>query len=157
MKTTLTKIALLGIAGAIAFALCSFKSLPKQNNVTAGLDDEWTEWNKVHDFIDKNIVSEISGTDKENKKAKAEYFSRCPSGYSSQIAGEREVVKTDRDVFGKIVFYKGCGQKYICDFKVCVDKAEAYVKNKGTNDYITVQEWLASKNKTQTKSSLVKS
>jgi hypothetical protein len=157
MKTTLTKIALLGIAGAIAFALCSFKSIPAVKPLPTTIDDEWTEWNKVNEFIDKNIVSEIAKNDKENKRVKTDFFSRCPSGYNSQIVGQYEEVKTDRDVRGKVVFYKGCGQKYICDFKVCVDKGEALVKNKDASDYMSVKEWIADKNKTPTKSSLVKS
>lgn len=160
MKTTLTKIALLGIAGAIAFALCSFKtksSIEKVNPVSVNGDD-YTEWNEVRAFVKENIQNPIAAVDKENaKRAKMEYYSRCPSGYNSTIAGKREVVKKDTDVFGTIVLYKGCSSKHICDYKVCVDKKIALVKNKGEEEYITVKEWLEKKENTSAKnSSLVK-
>ena len=148
MKTTMTKIALLGIAGAIAFALCSFKNNVSTTTVNTKtvLGDDWTEWNEVRTFVKENIQNQISAVDKENaKRAKMEYYSRCPSGYSSTIAGKRETVKKDTDVFGTIVLYKGCASKYICDYKVCVAKNIALVKNKGDEEYVTVKEWLEKK------------
>lgn len=152
MKTTLTKIALLGIAGAIAFALCSFTtrsiSTTKVNTKTV-VEDDWAEWNEVRAFVKENIQNQISAVDKENaKRAKMESFSRCPSGYNSTIAGKRETVKKDSDVFGTIILYKGCLSKHICDYKVCVDKKIALVKNKGEEEYIPVKEWLEKKETT---------
>ena len=158
MKTTMTKIALLGIAGAIAFALCSFTANVSTTNVNTKtvLEDEWAEWNKVRAFVNENIKKEIAAADKDNtKRAKMEYYSRCPSGYNSTIAGKRETVKTDSDVFGTIILYKGCASKHICDYKVCVAKNIALVKNKDAEEYVTVKEWLAQKENT-TKSTLVK-
>lgn len=157
-KTTLTKMALLGLAGAIAFALCSFKTIPHEKMNPASIDDEWAEYNKVQSFIRQAILNPIITQDKEHKGTfKAEYFSRCPSGYNSNIAGEPEDVKTSTETFGKIVFYKGCSPKHICDFKVCVEKNEALVKDKDKNDYISVKEWIAGKNKPEAKNSLTKS
>ena len=157
MKTTLTKIALLGIAGAIAFALCSFKaniSTTHVNVSTKVADDEWTEWYAVRDFVKENIQNPIAAVDKENaKRAKMEYYSRCPSGYNSTIAGKRETVKKDADVFGTIVLYKGCSSKYICDYKVCVARNTALVKNKGEEEYVTVKEWLEKKETATAKNS----
>jgi hypothetical protein len=156
MKTTLTKIALLGLAGAIAFALCSFKANVSTVNVnpTSVNGDEYAEWNAVRNFVKENIQNQIAAADKENaKRAKMEYYSRCPSGYNSTIAGKREVVKKDADVFGTIVLYKGCSSKHICDYKVCVDKNIALVKNKGDEEYVTVKEWLEKKENTNLKSS----
>src|SRR5687767_9340116 len=101
MKTTLTKIALLGIAGAIAFALCSFKTSmpPVKPNPALVLEDEWAEWSKVRAFIKERISNPIAEKQSgDTKKAKMEYYSRCPSGYNSNIAGKREVVKTNCDV-----------------------------------------------------------
>jgi hypothetical protein len=148
MKTTMTKIALLGIAGAIAFALCSFKNEVRTTTVNTKTiaGDEWAEWYEVRDFVKENIQNPIAAVDKENaRRPKMEYYSRCPSGYNSTIAGKRETVKKDTDVFGTIVLYKGCSSKHICDYKVCVDKKIALVKNKGEEEYITVKEWLAKK------------
>lgn len=116
MKTTITKIALLGIAGAIAFALCSFTANVSTVNVNPASvnGDEYAEWNKVRAFVKENIQNQISASDKEYaKRAKMESFSRCPSGYNSTIAGKRETVKTDSDVFGTIVLYKGCSAKHV--------------------------------------------
>ena len=158
MKTTMTKIALLGIAGAIAFALCSFTNTVSTTTVNTKkvLEDEWAEWNKVRAFVNENIKKEIAAADKDNaKRAKMEYYSRCPSGYNSTIAGKRETVKTDSDVFGTIILYKGCASKHVCDYKVCVAKNIALVKNKDAEEYVTVKEWLAQKENT-TKSTLVK-
>lgn len=158
MKTTMTKIALLGIAGAIAFALCSFTVNVSTVNVnpTTVNGDEYAEWDKVRAFVKENIQNKISASDKENtKRAKMEYYSRCPSGYNSTIAGKRETVKTDGDVFGTIVLYKGCSSKHVCDYKVCVDKGTALVKNKGDEEFVTVAEWLDKKDNS-TKGTLVK-
>ncbi len=156
MKTTLTKIALLGIAGVIAFALCSFKNKINTTtvNTKAVLEDEWAEWSKVQAFVDEKICNAII----ENEKSKGrniniQSFSRCPSGYEPNIITKHEAVKTDKFVFGKINFYKGCSPKYICDFKVCVDKGTALVKTKEMEEYIPVNEWLSKKD---SKSSLVK-
>lgn len=159
-KTILTKIALLGIAGAIAFALCSFKTTfpaTEANVVTKAVDDDWTEWNEVRTFVRENIQNPISAADKEHvKRAKMEYYSRCPSGYNSTIAGKRETVKKNADVFGTIVLYKGCSSKYICDYKVCVDKNIALVKNKDEEEYVSVQEWLEKKETAPKNTTLVK-
>ena len=156
----MTKIALLGIAGAIAFALCSFTANVSTVNVNpiSVNGDEYAEWNKVRAFVKENIQNKISAEDKEYaKRAKMESFSRCPSGYNSTIAGKRETVKTDGDVFGTIVLYKGCSPKHICDYKVCVDKGIALVKSKDAEEYVTVKEWLEKKETTASKnSSLVK-
>lgn len=149
MKTTLTKIALLGLAGAIAFALCSFKTNISTTNVNVPkkvTEDDWAEWNEVRAFVKEHVQNPIASVDKENtKRVKMEYYSRCPSGYNTTIAGKREVVKKDLEVFGTIVLYKGCSPKHICDYKVCVDKNIAVVKNKGDKDYMSVQEWLDKK------------
>lgn len=156
MKTTIIKITLLGIAGVIAFVFCSFTneiSTTKVNPKTI-LENELSDWQKVRTFVNENIQKEIAAADKENvKRVKMEYYSRCPSGYNSTIAGKRETVKTDSDVFGTIVLYKGCSSKHICDYKVCVAKNIALVKNKDAEEYITVKEWLASK---ENKGTLVK-
>ncbi|HWY11067.1 MAG TPA: hypothetical protein VN026_07070 [Bacteroidia bacterium] len=156
MKTTIAKIGLLGIAGAIAFALCSFKTTmpPIKTAVSTTDEDEWAEWTKVHDFVDEKICNVII----ENEKSKGHdiqihNFSRCPSGYESNIASKQEDVKVDKFVFGKINFYKGCSPKYICDFKVCVAKGTALVKTKDMNEYVPVAEWLGKKD---TKGTLVK-
>ena len=84
-----------------------------------------------------------------------ESFSRCPSGYNSTIAGKRETVKKDADVFGTIILYKGCSSKHICDYKVCVEKGVALVKNKDAEEYVTVKEWLEKKETTASKNSSV--
>lgn len=146
-KTTITKIALLGIAGAIAFALCSFTTSATTIAHPVSVNgDDYTEWNEVRTFVKENIQNQIAAADKENvKRAKMEYYSRCPSGYNSTIAGKRETVKKDADVFGTIILYKGCSSKHICDYKVCVDKKIALVKNKGEEEYVTVKEWLENK------------
>ena len=155
MKTTITKIGLLGIAGAIAFALCSFKTtMPPTKTAVPTEEDEWAEWTKVHDFVDEKICNVII----ENEKSKGhnvhvQSFSRCPSGYESNIATKQENVKVDKFVFGKINFYKGCSPKYICDFKVCVAKGTALVKTKEMTEYIPVADWLGKK---ETKGALVK-
>jgi hypothetical protein len=147
MKTTLAKIALLGIAGAIAFALSSFKANVATTHVNVTkkvVEDEWAEWNKVQAFVDENITDPIADKDK-NSSGKMSAFSRCPSGYQSDILAEAKDVKTDKMIFGSIVYYRGCSPKTICDYKVCVDKNIALVKNHGAKEYMSVNEWLASK------------
>jgi hypothetical protein len=146
MKTTMTKIALLGIAGAIAFALCSFKNNVSTTtvNVKTAVDDEWAEWNKVQAFVDANITEPIAEKNK-NTSNKMSSFSRCPSGYQSDILADVKDVKTDKVVLGSIVYYRGCSPKTICDYKVCVEKNIALVKHEGTKEYIPVKEWLAQK------------
>lgn len=158
MKTTITKIALLGIAGAIAFVLCSFKSdmPPTKPSPATVLEDEWAEWTKVHEFVDEKICNVIVENEKsKGHKVNMQSFSRCPSGYESNIATKHEAVKTDKYVYGKINFYKGCSPKYICDFKVCVAKGTALVKTKEMPEYIPVAEWLEKKD-VSSKGTLVK-
>jgi hypothetical protein len=156
MKTTLTKIALLGIAGAIAFALSSFKnevSTTKVNKKSV-VEDEYAEWNKVRAFVDLNITTAIK--QKTNVKIKSNSFSRCPSGYQPDFLADYEDVKTDREVLGSLELYRGCAPEHICDFKVCVNKKIALVKSKDSNEYITVKEWLAKKDIAPSNNSTVK-
>ena len=145
MKTTMTKIALLGIAGAIAFALCSFTNEMSTTTVNTKtvVEDEWAEWNKVRAFVDLNITTAIK--QKTNSKIKANHFSRCPSGYQPEFVADSKDVKTDREVFGTLELYKGCAPEHVCDFKVCVAKKIALVKSKDADEYVTVKEWLAKK------------
>ncbi len=145
MKTMLTKIALLGIAGAIAFALCSFTnnvSTTTFNTKTVG-EDEWAEWNKVRAFVDLNITTAIK--QRSNTKIKTNSFSRCPSGYQPEFIADYKDVKTDKEVFGSLELYRGCAPEHICDFKVCVNKKIALVKSKGDQEYVSVKEWLEEK------------
>ncbi len=146
MKTTMTKIALLGIAGAIAFALCSFKNEISTTtlNTKPVVEDEWAQLNKVRAFVELNITTPIK--QKNNSKIKANNFSRCPSGYQSEfLVNDYKDVKTDREVLGTIELYKGCEPENICDFKVCVAKKIALVKSHDADEYMTVNEWLATK------------
>ena len=150
MKTTLTKIALLGIAGAIAFALCSFKTNISTTDVNVTkkfVEDEYAEYHKVYAFVEQNITTAI----KQKTQIKTSHFSRCPSGYQPDFLADYKDVKTDKEVLGSIELYRGCSPKHVCDFKVCVAKKIALVKSKDSEEYITVKEWLE-KNETPVKS-----
>jgi hypothetical protein len=73
------------------------------------------------------------------------YFSRCPSGYQSVLATKDDAVKTSNYVYGRINFYSGCSPKYVCSFKVNVDKGIAMVKTKDMKEYVAVSDWLQKK------------
>lgn len=144
MKTTLTKIVLLGIAGAIAFALCSFKANVSTTDVnvsTNAAEDEWAEYYKVQDFVQANITKPISEKN-TSPKSKMSAFSRCPSGYQPEFMADYKEVKTDKEVTGKLELYRGCSPKHICDFKVNVAKKIALVRSNDSEEYVTVNEWL---------------
>jgi hypothetical protein len=158
MKTPITKISLFGIALIVGIALSSFTfkkvNAYKKSNSMVTIKSNWDEYNKVNEFVRKNICSVIRQNESGNNGgSKLDYISRCPSGYQPQIADNVDSVKVDRIVYGKINNYKGCSRNYVCDFKVCVSKGIALVKTKEMKEYVNVKEWLAKKDKT---SSVVK-
>jgi hypothetical protein len=156
MKTKITKIGLLGLAILVGIALNSFtivksnaktKAAPLVETTQAvALISNWEEYNKVNEYVRKNICNVIRESDKvANVKEKGSYMSRCPSGYQSNITDHSDSVTVDKIVYGKINYYKGCGRNYICDFKACVSKGIALVKTKDMKEYVPVKEWLSSK------------
>ena len=149
MKTNIRKAGLLSIIAVATIALCSFTISNKENEKTitkVTAEDEWADWNKVHDYVNKKICKEIIKHDKANgMSVPLNSFSRCPSGYEPAIAGEAENVSCAAYVYGKINLFKGCSPKYVCNFKVCVDKGIAKVKTPGMDEYMNVADWLATK------------
>ncbi|MBA3664255.1 MAG: hypothetical protein H0W61_08610 [Bacteroidetes bacterium] len=140
MKTSsrIAKACLLVVAITSGIVLSSFTGT-KETAGTTGLKN-YEEYYKVRDFVQEKICSVI----RKQKPAsgKMSSFSRCPSGYESQIAGELDSVKVDHFTYGKINLYKGCSPTYVCDFKVCMSKGFAEVKSKGMKDYMSVEKWL---------------
>jgi hypothetical protein len=154
MKTTIkTSIAIVTIV--ISFTLSSFTT-DHTSALALSLKDNWDEYNKVSEFVYENICKPISEELSVNHANNMNsYISRCPSGYNSHMTTKTDSVKPDRFVNGKIVFYKGCSPKYICDFKVCVAKNFIVVKNKEAKEWLSVNEWL--KRKKEAQKAMVKS
>jgi hypothetical protein len=98
----------------------------------------------VREFVYRNICTPFIEAD-EGKGISMKVFSRCPSGYQSQIISSADSVKVDKDVCGVIMVYRGCSGAYVCDFKVNVNKKTTLVKSKEMREYITVAEWLERK------------
>lgn len=149
MKTT-GKISLMALTALVVIGMSSFvvKNAEKNNAPEiSGKNAEADEWSKVYTFVNDKICTAIEQSDEQNgKHVKLNYFSRCPSGYESVLATQGDAVKTGSFVYGKIEFYRGCSPKYICNFKVCVDKDIALVKTKDMKEYIAVKDWLQRKN-----------
>lgn len=159
MKTKVTKIGLLVLAILVGIALNSFtivksntkiKKTPMVEATETVVMRNWEEYNKVNEYVRKNICNVIRESNKAaNGNEKGSYMSRCPSGYQSNITDNGDSVSVDKIVYGKINYYKGCGRNYICDFKVCVNKGIAEVKTKEMKEYVPVKEWLSSKESKQ--------
>ncbi len=142
MKKTSISLCSTTIIGIIAFTLCSFSnSVNKTSLVRSGND-----YGEVYEFIYEHVCKPISERPAKKENA-VKYFGRCPSGYDANISTKTDSVKVDRYVNGSIVKYVGCSPKYICDFKVCVAKGFAVVRDKGSKDYISVSEWIAKHDK----------
>ena len=170
MKTAF-KISLLGLVAAVAMGMSSFTTKKEKDKIHmaadvngvpisgAAISDELSreselsnenEWSQVYNFIDEKICTALAENDQENgKKVKMNYFSRCPSGYQSVIASKDEAVKCGNYVYGRINFYSGCSPKYICNFKVNVDKGLAMVKTKEMTNYVPISDWLNKKTLTK--------
>ncbi len=142
MKTRSIKTGLILIAIASVFALSSFTgATPKPE--PEKIKTDWKEYHEVQQYVEENICEPIrKNYVLKHGKSSLHSFSRCPSGYHSEMITATDSVKTDRFVNGEIVFYKGCESSYICDFKVCVEKGFAVVRSKGSKNYISVNEWL---------------
>ena len=143
---------------AAMFSGLLFSSFTSTKTETSALTlkTDWEEYDKVNTFAWDHVCKPISeGLKRGASKNKADYFSRCPSGYTPEMTSKTDSVKTDKFVNGKVVFYKGCNPTYICDYKICVAKNFAMVRSKGTKDYMSVADWLKSK-KESSKTLLVK-
>ena len=146
MKTTLMKIGLLAIAVGISAALCSFGTDTGRPELkTAVAMDDWTEWNKVNKYVREKVCKTVAEHEKGKSSLQMKNFSRCPSGYQPTLAGKHEDIRTDVYVTGTVEYYRGCSPKYVCDFKVCVNKDEAFLKAKDEKDFVAVNEWLKGK------------
>jgi hypothetical protein len=76
------------------------------------------------------------------KEFNQKIFSRCWSGYAPQFTSAQPL-KTDDFVYGAIIYTAGCSSpEYICYFKICVDKGYAAVRSKGSDEYVSIDEWL---------------
>lgn len=142
MKTTIVKIGLLAIAVVIAIAMSSFTSGNSNKPLATVALSDWEEWEQVNEFVTKSITKEVQKRD-NYKPSKSSMFSRCPSGYEPNYSSDS--VKVDRYVYGKLNNYVGCSPKYICHFKVNVNKKIALVKGKDEKDYVAVKDWLQKK------------
>jgi hypothetical protein len=146
MKTNITKISLILLVFAVAITLSSFTGSKKMHVAAKTVTIKYeSEYAAVRAFVEENITTPIRDQGTGNG-VKIKSFSRCPSGYRSNIAGSSDSVKTSKFAYGKINLYKGCSPTHVCDFRVCVDKGIAEVKNKGEKEYITVREWLEDNN-----------
>lgn len=142
MKTTspIVKTALLIAVLATGIVLCSFTGSKNISKIkTTGLTND-EEYYKVRSFIQENICNVIRK--KQGSGTSSKSFSRCPSGYQSNIAGDIDSVKTEKFTYGTINLFKGCSPTYVCDFKVCVAKGIAEVRSKDMKEYVTVAAWL---------------
>jgi hypothetical protein len=142
MKNTIVKIGLLALAVVIAIAMCSFTTENSSTKVSNAVLNDWEEWEKVNDFVNSTITVPVQKKD-NHKPSKAAMFSRCPSGYEPNYSSDS--VKVDRFVYGKLNNYVGCSPKYICHFKVNVNKKIALVRGKDETEYIAVKDWLEKK------------
>lgn len=110
----------------------------------ASVETNWEEYQKVQDFIEENVCDVFTAKVKLTGIKSTHYFSRCPSGYNSQMLSKENTVRPENYVDGKIVFYQGCNANYVCHFKVCVAKNYIVLRSPGTN-YMTVSDWVASR------------
>ena len=151
MKTSIKKISLPALVAAAGLILCSFtfisnKTEKRAITTNSASGEDWSEWYKVQEFVDAKIVDAIRESEKsKGHKVNFNSFSRCPSGYESTIASKKPDVTRENFVFGKVHLYRGCSPKYVCDFKVCVNKNIALVKTKEMSEYVTVSDWLITK------------
>ncbi|MCE3227045.1 MAG: hypothetical protein K0S32_1596 [Bacteroidetes bacterium] len=147
MKTNIVKVTLVLLVFTVAISLSSFTGSKKMHVTTKPVTviKYESEYAAVRAFVEDNITTPIREQGTANG-VKIKSFSRCPSGYRSNIAGSSDSVKTSKFAYGKINLYKGCSPVHVCDFRVCVDKAIAEVKNKGDKEYMTVREWLEENN-----------
>lgn len=130
-----------------------FSSFIGTNKERVG-DDKWEEYAVVYKYVSNNICKPIRIASAKSKKS-TNQFSRCPSGYTPEISTKDDDVKKENFVYGTIELYNGCSPIYICDFKVCVNKGIALVKSKASETYITVDNWLAQKEKKQEQKDIV--
>jgi len=146
MRTNLKKTGLPALAAAAAIVLCSFtyttKESEKIKTSVATESEDWSEWHKVQEFVSAKVVTVISESRSKGHATNFNSFSRCPSGYESTLAGKKPEVTCEKIVYGKVHLFRGCSPKYVCDFKVCVNKELALVKSGDMTDYVTVAEWL---------------
>ena len=145
MRSSILKTGL--VLAISTIALCSFtnrniKNPPETINKTSLSDED--DYTKVYNFIDSKICTAIEKA-APKKNVKAMSFSRCPSGINSEITND-DKVSSDDIVYGTINDWIGCSRKYVCDFKVCVNKQIAMVKDKNDTEYVLVQDWLKRKN-----------
>lgn len=151
MKTISKTIACGIIAASCCLLLSSFSTRKAEKEETLALSCYGSEYYAVREFVYNSICDPLRKSD-EKKGINMDNFSRCPSGYNAYLAGKRDSVKLDEDVFGEIKVYRGCSGVHYCDFKVNAAKNIALVKGKDSNTYVTVDEWLAShKSKVQVK------
>jgi hypothetical protein len=139
MKTSLKITALLLVATIISLSSFTYKRAMTKRGPTG-----WEEYNQVIDYVRKNVCTPISKME-GNASVKMSSFSRCPSGYQPQVAGNHDSAKVDRFVFGKVRLYKGCNGNNVCDFKVFVNKNITLIRSNDKAEYVTVNEWLAAK------------
>lgn len=148
MKT----LSLKKILPVIAFAFISHVSQAQFKTIK---EVDWDAYQKVQDFVEENVCNVLSAKVKMAGTRNTNYFSRCPSGYNSQMITRDTSVRPENFVDGKIVFYHGCQAKYVCHFKVCVSKNYIVLRNPGTN-YMTVSDWVAARSQQSEKDKLVK-
>lgn len=72
-------------------------------------------------------------------------LTRCFGDYFPDMNCKSDLIRSNRVVEGTIVLNNGCYRSYVCDFKVCADKGYAMVRSKGSKEYVSVQEWLKTK------------
>lgn len=142
MKTTINKTGFIAAIFSMGFLLSSFTP----NKKTTSVKDNWEEYSKVQEYAYKHICVPISKGLISDKKTTVKYFSRCPSGYQTEMGIEVDSIATNKFVNGEVVFYKGCEPEYVCDFKVCVDRNFAMVRSKGSKEYMSVSAWIQKKN-----------
>jgi hypothetical protein len=70
-----------------------------------------------------------------------EYFSRCPSGHQPVITTQRDSVRTDSYVNGRILYYRGCSGKTIAEFKVNMAMNFVMIREGRGHPYMSVSEW----------------
>ena len=136
-KKSLKIAALLFVAVIVSLSSFTYKKPVKVVKSTSS----WEEYGKITAFINKKICTPIS-KEQGNGSLKMHSFSRCPSGYQPQIAGEYDSAKVDKYVEGKIKLYSGCHANHICDFKVYVSKNIALVRTDDKDEFVTVGDWL---------------
>lgn len=147
-----TKMKRAGLGLAVLMTVVVFSSFVnkiqqvKRSEPTGDPETEkWEQYRKVSKFVMKKICNPIAASSGRGYSAKE--FSRCPSGYQPEFTTDD--VKSADIAYGTVQLYSGCTPKYVCDFKVCVDKEYAMVKSKNSKEYITVEEWLLEQKKQQ--------